>query len=65
MGNITMLPYASIPEDERKGFEECYKHYHHDAAAWLPREKPDGQMHFSSWARFDLEDIYYVGGFGE
>lgn len=41
----------------------CFTAYHPDAAAW----KPGSRMspHLAKWARFEVERIYYVGGFGD
>jgi hypothetical protein len=58
---VTILP--DVPKNEAKELKECYTSYHPDAKWWTP-DVEDGP-HFSEWARFDIQDIYYVGGFGE
>jgi hypothetical protein len=52
-----------MPKQEARELKECYTSYHPDAKWWTP-DVEDGP-HFSEWARFDIQDIYYVGGFGE
>lgn len=59
--NITILPDLSA--DAAKPLKECYTAFHPDAKWWTP-DVEDGP-HFSEWAQFDIQDIYYVGGFGE
>ncbi|KAK4684321.1 hypothetical protein P7C73_g5869, partial [Tremellales sp. Uapishka_1] len=61
IGNMTLLSHPTPDEDAR--LSKCYTSYHPDAKSWLP-STPDAP-HFSVWARFDIEDIYYVGGFGD
>ncbi|WWD18747.1 hypothetical protein CI109_103201 [Kwoniella shandongensis] len=61
MGNITLLPDLSHAESQ--ALAKCYTQYHPDARWWLPDTK--GSPHVSIWARFDVDDIYYVGGFGD
>ncbi|CAD6579498.1 MAG: hypothetical protein TREMPRED_002508 [Tremellales sp. Tagirdzhanova-0007] len=63
IGNITILPFTDIPKPELAHLEECYTSYHPDASMWLPYQ----QRHpfDSMWARFEPQDIYYVGGFGD
>ncbi|KAI9634795.1 pyridoxamine 5'-phosphate oxidase-domain-containing protein [Dioszegia hungarica] len=63
-GNMTLLPDLSAKERAR--LSVCYKSYHPDVF-WFPPASP-GESHHpfdSVWARFDPEDIYYVGGFGD
>ena len=59
--NVTIL--ADLSETEDNALSRCYLRAHPDAKPWLPGA-PDSP-HFSEWARFDVHDIYYVGGFGE
>jgi len=61
--NVTILQAEKMGEKEVKRLEECYTSYHPDSKWWLPDSK--NGAHFSVWARFDPQDIYYVGGFGE
>jgi len=61
--NITVLDYDDIPLDERTHLWSCYRSFHRDAW-WLPVRKQQ-VPHEAFWARFEPQDIYYVGGFGE
>lgn len=60
---MTLLPSSSLPTSERSRLASCYTSYHPDAAAWLP--DADDSPHKSTWATFDVEGVYYVGGFGD
>jgi hypothetical protein len=53
----------SIPEDEVKSLEvaECFTDAHPDAKYWLPGNK----IHSSAWTKLVVEQIYWVGGFGD
>ncbi|RXK41517.1 hypothetical protein M231_01225 [Tremella mesenterica] len=61
IGNMTLLP--DLMYEERKQLTKCYLSYHPDAKRWLPDAKDP--PHLAMWARLDVEDIYYVGGFGD
>ncbi|KAF2712729.1 hypothetical protein K504DRAFT_475019 [Pleomassaria siparia CBS 279.74] len=39
----------------------CFVGYHPDAAAWLPGNR----IHESHWVRLVVEEIYWIGGFGD
>jgi hypothetical protein len=39
----------------------CYLKYHPDAVAWLPGNR----IHESKWVRLVVEEIYWIGGFGD
>jgi len=39
----------------------CYLKYHPDAAAWLPGNR----IHESKWVRLVVEEVYWIGGFGD
>lgn len=58
---MTLLP--NLSDEESKQLSECYFNYHPDAKAWAPGRK--GSPHLSVWARMDVQDVYYTGGFGE
>ncbi|ORX37139.1 pyridoxamine 5'-phosphate oxidase-domain-containing protein [Kockovaella imperatae] len=63
IGNITVMKYENIPEDELEIMEKCFTWYHPDAKSWIPYQS---QHPFNSfWAKFQPSDIYYVGGFGD
>ena len=61
--NVTLFPFNDISKPELARLENCYTHYHPDAKMWLPYQPR--HPFDSSWARFEPQDIYYVGGFGE
>lgn len=44
-----------------KGVPACFVAYHPDAAAWLP----GNVIHESKWVRLVVEDVYWIGGFGD
>lgn len=58
-----MTILQDISAEESAALAKCYSKYHPDAKGWLPGA--DDSPHFSVWARFDVHDVYYVGGFGE
>jgi len=39
----------------------CYIKYHPDAAWWLPGNR----IHQSKWVRLVVEEVYWIGGFGD
>jgi hypothetical protein len=39
----------------------CYLKYHPDAAWWLP----GNPIHTSKWVRLVVEEVYWIGGFGD
>ncbi|KAJ1552226.1 hypothetical protein HK405_012159, partial [Cladochytrium tenue] len=45
------------------GVAECYARTHPDAVEWFPGRA--GGAHKSRWARLVVEDVYFVGGFGD
>jgi hypothetical protein len=49
--------------DEAKGAElkECFVNTHPDSKYWLPGNR----IHTSEWVRLVVQDIYWVGGFGD
>jgi len=60
--HLTTTPTsAQLPDLET--ITSCYTSSHPDSRRWLPGA-PDGS-HFSYWAEMVVEDVYYVGGFGE
>jgi hypothetical protein len=50
------------PSTDLETLQRCYTSYHPDAKRWLPHTPG---AHMSLWARMEVEDVYYVGGFGE
>jgi hypothetical protein len=57
------MDYNEIPLIERERLRTCYRRYHPDA--WWTPMRQQKIPHESFWARFEPQDIYYVGGFGE
>ncbi|KAH7090549.1 pyridoxamine 5'-phosphate oxidase-domain-containing protein [Paraphoma chrysanthemicola] len=50
------------PEDVTKNLvPACYIGYHKDAAWWLPGNR----IHQSKWVRLVVEEVYWIGGFGD
>ncbi|EPE25528.1 FMN-binding split barrel [Glarea lozoyensis ATCC 20868] len=49
--------------DEAKGAElkECFLDTHPDSKYWLPGNR----IHTSEWVRLVVQDVYWVGGFGD
>ena len=46
---------------EKAGITACYIGYHKDAAWWLPGNR----IHESKWVRLVVDEIYWIGGFGD
>jgi hypothetical protein len=44
-----------------QGVAACFIGYHPDAAAWLPGNR----IHESKWVRLVVEEVYWIGGFGD
>ncbi|KZS98441.1 hypothetical protein SISNIDRAFT_143529 [Sistotremastrum niveocremeum HHB9708] len=59
IGSVTPVPTGSYEQD---GIDRCFVKRHPDARGWVPDAKH--APHLSYWARFDPEEVYYVGGFG-
>ncbi|KAL8938247.1 MAG: hypothetical protein Q9211_003294 [Gyalolechia sp. 1 TL-2023] len=53
-------PVASS-EVQEYGTDRCFLNRHPDAVAW----KPGNAIHESSWARLAVEQVYWIGGFGD
>ena len=43
------------------GVAACFVGYHPDAVAWLPGNR----IHESRWVRLVVEEVYWIGGFGD
>lgn len=46
-----------------KDLEECYYAAHPDAKAWAPGK--EGSPHASFWAKMVVQQVYWIGGFGD
>ncbi|KAI9725736.1 MAG: hypothetical protein M1828_002619 [Chrysothrix sp. TS-e1954] len=58
LGHIEPIPESEV---EAQGLKQCFLHKHPDAVAWLPGNR----IHESWWARLVVEEVYWVGGFGD
>ncbi|KAL7267104.1 hypothetical protein RUND412_010320 [Rhizina undulata] len=57
IGNLIHIPSDS---EEAIRLTRCFTYRHPDAALWLPGNK----IHESEWVRFEVETVYWIGGFG-
>ncbi|KAF2465883.1 uncharacterized protein BDR25DRAFT_294435 [Lindgomyces ingoldianus] len=55
------LEYLTPEEISSQRVAACFVKYHPDAAAWLPGNR----IHESKWVRLVVEDVYWIGGFGD
>lgn len=55
------LEKISQEEVEAKALGACFTKAHPDAKYWLPGNR----IHTSEWVRLVVQDIYWVGGFGD
>ncbi|KAI4190421.1 MAG: hypothetical protein L6R41_000801 [Letrouitia leprolyta] len=53
-------PIASS-EVQEHGIDRCFLNRHPEAVAW----KPGNAIHESWWARLVVEQVYWIGGFGD
>ncbi|KAN0065092.1 hypothetical protein ACQY0O_001588 [Thecaphora frezii] len=62
-GHFELLDGAAAAAHDRDALARCYLSHHPDAKHWAPgaRESP----HIPFWAKFVVERIYWVGGFGD
>ncbi|KAG6993998.1 pyridoxamine 5'-phosphate oxidase [Physcia stellaris] len=58
IGHIEALTPADVQKNE---IESCFLRSHPDAEAWTP----GNPIHESWWARLVVEEIYWIGGFGD
>lgn len=58
IGYIEPIPASEV---ENAGVKECFLKRHPDAEAWLP----GNEIHESWWARLVVNDVYWIGGFGD
>ncbi|KAK4696942.1 hypothetical protein P7C71_g1065, partial [Lecanoromycetidae sp. Uapishka_2] len=64
MPRFSLIGYIepiSKEEVEAEGVEECFLGRHPDAEAWLP----GNEIHESWWGRLVVEEVYWIGGFGD
>jgi len=58
LGHIEPL---SEEEVSSAGVTPCFLKHHPDAVAWLPGNR----IHESKWVRLVVEEVYWIGGFGD
>jgi len=58
---IGHLETISESEAKKAGLMSCFVKSHPDAVAWLPGNR----IHESHWVRLVVEEIYWIGGFGD
>ncbi|KAL6721899.1 hypothetical protein ACLMJK_001004 [Lecanora helva] len=58
IGYVEPIPASEITLGEVK---DCFLARHPDAEAWLPGNK----IHESWWGRLVVQDVYWIGGFGD
>lgn len=58
LGHLERIPEAVVQKSQIK---ECFVDIHHDARWWIP----GSEIHDSYWARLIVDQIYWVGGFGD
>ncbi|KAK9452886.1 pyridoxamine 5'-phosphate oxidase-domain-containing protein [Dipodascopsis uninucleata] len=57
-GNLTFIDTADTESIEKA--QKCFLHRHPDSRPWQPGSK----IHKTAYAKFDVESIYWLGGFG-
>ncbi|RKF60141.1 putative fmn-binding split barrel-related protein [Erysiphe neolycopersici] len=57
-GHLERIDAAEV---EELSIKECFTTTHPDAKSWLPGNR----IHTSEWQRFVVENIYWIGGFGD
>jgi hypothetical protein len=58
---VGRLEDLSAEEVRDQSVAACFVKYHPDAVAWLPGNR----IHQSKWVRLVVEEIYWIGGFGD
>lgn len=58
---VGRLEDIDVDAIEKAGVTACYVKHHPDAAWWLP----GNPIHRSKWVRLVVEEIYWIGGFGD
>ena len=57
-GHLEKIPESEV---QRLRVAECFTRHHPDAVAWLP----GNAIHESEWVRLVVEEVYWIGGFGD
>lgn len=55
------LEEISAEDVKEEGLASCFVKTHPDAVAWLPGNR----IHESRWVRLVVEEVYWIGGFGD
>lgn len=58
---IGHLEELSAEQVANQNVAACFVKYHPDAVAWLPGNR----IHESKWVRLVVEEVYWIGGFGD
>lgn len=58
LGHLETIPSRTVEEE---AITKCFTRSHPDAKAWLP----GNSIHESYWVRLVVEDVYWIGGFGD
>lgn len=58
---VGRLEDIDVDAVEQAGVSACYVKKHPDAAWWLP----GNPIHRSKWVRLVVEEVYWIGGFGD
>ncbi|KAL9602029.1 MAG: hypothetical protein Q9219_002138 [cf. Caloplaca sp. 3 TL-2023] len=58
IGHIEPIPLAQV---QRYSIDRCFFERHPEAVAW----RPGNAIHESWWARLVVEQVYWIGGFGD
>lgn len=58
---VGRLEDIEVDAIEETGVAACYVKKHPDAAWWLP----GNPIHRSKWVRLVVEEVYWIGGFGD
>ena len=58
---MSLMGYLEPIDNPSDGILNCYIAKHHDARYWTP----GNAIHSSYWARLVVQQVYFVGGFGD
>lgn len=58
LGYLEKIPEAEVEAQE---LGKCFTDVHPDSRYWLPGNK----IHTSEWVRLVVQDVYWIGGFGD
>ncbi|KAI9804947.1 MAG: hypothetical protein M1833_006250 [Piccolia ochrophora] len=58
IGYLENIPPSEV---KQKGLSDCFTKYHPDAVVWLP----GNPIHVTYWTRLVVQELYFIGGFGD